>query len=326
MKSKFIRNLIIILFSVLAYGFIIYKVIHFKELNSFDSNIFFSNTANFLLFIAILVLMIINWSIEALKWQKLINKIQYFSFFDSLGAVISGVTVGVFTPNRVGEIGGRIAFLDKGKRTYGVLATAIGSYAQFISTMIIGIVGFIIFLLIYPEKIMLTTIFNELIAILLFLVLCLLIWIYFNIQKAASVLLKINFFKKRSEQIQQISSVQIKSMFLILVLSILRYSVFFIQFYILLIIFNVKINLLEAFVSIGLTYLFMTIIPTTTLIELGIRGSLALFFIGIFSDNVIGIVLASIILWIINIAIPAVVGSYFLIKSGNTKTFAKQNC
>jgi len=82
--------------------------------------------------------------------------------------------------------------------------------------------------------------------------------------------------------------------------------------------FGVDIDLIQAIISITLTYLFLTLIPTTTLVELGVRGSLAIFFVGIFSENTLGIVLASIFIWIINIAIPAIVGSFFLLKTLRT--------
>ena len=260
------------------------------------------------------MLMVVNWAIEAYKWQMLIHKTQHFSFTNSFKAVLVGITVGVFTPNRVGEIGGRIAFLEKGKRTSGAFASAIGSFAQFIATIIMGVAGFILFLLFFPDKTQINTYLNKFSAIALLLVLALLVWSYYNVRKIIPLLIKIPFLKKKSEQIQYVSNETGKFLSLVLFLSTLRYLVFFLQFFLLLNLFNVDINLLEGFVSISITYLFMTIIPTTTLIELGLRGSLAILFIGLFSENILGIVLASFFIWIINIAIPAVLGSFYLLK------------
>ena len=62
------------------------------------------------------------------------------------------------------------------------------------------------------------------------------------------------------------------------------------------------------------TELTMTIIPTIALTELGVRGSVALYFIGLISSNDIGIVTASFTLWFINLAIPAIIGSAFVLR------------
>jgi len=314
MNSKLLRYVIITIVLILSYGFITYKIIHFEELKSFDFRQFLTTPLSFFFLFVILMLMVVNWAIETYKWQMLIHKIQHFSFTNSFKAVLVGITVGVFTPNRVGEIGGRIAFLDKGKRTSGAFASAIGSLAQFIATIIMGVGGFILFLLFFPDKTQINTYFNKFSAIALFLVLALLVWSYYNVRKIIPLLIKIPFLKKKSEQIQYLSNETGKFLSLVLFLSTIRYLVFFLQFFLLLNLFNADINLLEGFVSISITYLFMTIIPTTTLIELGLRGSLAIFFIGMFSENTLGIVLASFFIWIINIAIPAVVGTFYLIK------------
>jgi len=46
---------------------------------------------------------------------------------------------------------------------------------------------------------------------------------------------------------------------------------------------------------------------------LGVRGSLAIFFVGMFTQQIPEIVLATIFIWIINIAIPAIAGAPFLL-------------
>jgi uncharacterized membrane protein YbhN (UPF0104 family) len=314
MNSKTLRYFLLAIVFVLSYGFIIHKIVAFEEIKSFDLSTSFINPISLLIVLLVFILMFVNWAIEAIKWQKLVCKIQYFSFTDALKAVISGVTVGVFTPNRVGEIGGRIAFLEKGKRTSGALASGIGSFAQFIATIFMGLTGFIIFLFVFPEKTKINTTFNNLSAIFLFLLLACFIWSFFNVKRLIPLLTRIPFFKKRTDQLGLLSLESGKFLLIILILSTLRYVVFFLQFFLLLIVFDVKLTLIEGFVSITLTYLFMTIIPTTTLIELGLRGSLAIFFIGIFSQQVLGIVLASFFIWIINIAIPAIIGSFLLIN------------
>jgi uncharacterized membrane protein YbhN (UPF0104 family) len=315
MKSKTQKILLSIVLILLSYGFIIYKIANFKELRSVDFSVHHYCYFDFLILIFVIILMLLNWSIEAIKWNILVDKVQHFSFFKALQAVFSGITIGIFTPNRVGEIGGRVLFMEKGKRTFGVLATGFGSFAQFITTLIAGIFGFVLFLILYSDRITINPIFNNFTVYGLIIILIILIWIYFNIKRIKSLLLKIRFFKSKADQLEYLSDTKLGDLLKIILLSFTRYFVFISQFFLLLIFFDIYLTISQAYISISLIYLFATLIPTTTLIELGIRGSLAIFFIGLFSNNLLGIVLSTSLLWLINIAIPSIIGSFFFIKN-----------
>ncbi|MFC2151195.1 lysylphosphatidylglycerol synthase domain-containing protein [Bacteroidota bacterium] len=314
MKNK-VKIFVSVLLIILSYGFIVYKILTFKELEELSFSFSYIKSINIIILICVVLFMPVNWGVESIKWKTLIDKIQILSFSKSLKIVFSGITVGIFTPNRVGDIGGRVLFLDKGNRTYGILATSIGSFAQFLTTIILGIIGFILFLFLFPEKTIINPIFNTATVIGLLLMLIFLIWFYINNKKIKPLLMKISFFKSRVTQIDYFSEMKVKALLKVLFLSIIRYIIFISQFYLLLIFFNININILQAYIAISLVYLFTTLVPTTTLVELGIRGSFAIFFIGIFSENALGIVLSTTLLWIINIAIPAIIGSFFLVKN-----------
>ncbi|NPA45090.1 MAG: hypothetical protein GXO49_06120, partial [Chlorobi bacterium] len=64
-----------------------------------------------------------------------------------------------------------------------------------------------------------------------------------------------------------------------------------------------------------LTYFISSVIPTFTFAEIGIRGTAAIFFIGMFSSNIVGIISATALLWIINLAIPAIIGSVLFYRT-----------
>ena len=49
----------------------------------------------------IILMMFLNWFLEALKWRFLISKIEQISIKRSIRAIFSGITVSAFTPNRV---------------------------------------------------------------------------------------------------------------------------------------------------------------------------------------------------------------------------------
>lgn len=315
MKSKPVKIIISVVLVLLSYGFIIYKIVNLKELKELNFITQSYSLFNLALFLFVILLMILNWSIESVKWKILIEKIQLFSFFNAFKAVLSGITLGIFTPNRIGEIGGRVMHIEKGKRTYGVIATGIGSFAQLITTIITGILGFVLFLILFPDKINVNPLFNNITAGILLLLLLILAWIFLNINKIKPFLLKFSFFKSRTDQLEQFSEIKSTILLKVILLSLLRYIVFISQYFFLLLIFDVHLTFIQAYISISLIYLFITLIPTSTLVELGFRGSLAIFLIGLFSKNILGIIIASSILWIINLAIPAIFGSIFFIKN-----------
>ena len=98
----------------------------------------------------------------------------------------------------------------------------------------------------------------------------------------------------------------------VLFLSMLRYSVYSFQFFLLIRFVNIDISLFQSLTMSALSFLSMSIIPTIALTEIGVRGSVAIYFFGFLSDNAIGIMTASFALWIINLVVPAIFGVFFV--------------
>ena len=94
----------------------------------------------------VVLLMAVNWMLEAMKWQKLISKIEKVSLLQSVVAVLTGVTISSFTPNRVGEYFGRAFILKKASHIEGILITILGSMSQLLITFLTGSLAFLIFL------------------------------------------------------------------------------------------------------------------------------------------------------------------------------------
>jgi len=312
MNNKPVKISVSALLLIMSYGFIIYQLTKLDELKQINTSDVIC-PENISLLSTIFLLMFFNWSIEALKWKMLIWKIP-ISFNLAFISVISGITVGICTPNRIGDPGGRAMFLDKGNRTYGILTTSVGSFAQFNTTIINGLIGLTLFLMFFPNKTAISPLFKTITVVVLTFILILLLLIYFNSKQIKPYLLRFSFFKKRETQLDHFSDTSFQLLFKVLMLSILRYGIFFTQFYLLLLFFNIHLQIWQAYTAISLIYLFAALIPTTMLLELGIRGSLSIFFLGMFTENNLGIILATTFLWIINLAIPSVAGSVFLIK------------
>lgn len=269
--------------------------------------------------------MLVNWGVESLKWQFLINKVEKVSFLKSFEAVLSGISVSIFTPNRVGEWFGRVFIMKKANPWKGVFITMIGSFSQLLITIIVGSISLLVYIPIYfsEAEFYSPLILYGMILIVVVIIVTLLL-IFLNITSLPIVVSKV--LKKRfihiNEYFSVISSYSTGELLTVLLFSFLRYCVFTLQFYILLMLFSVEIPLLHGLMIISMVFFVMTAIPTVTLAELGVRGSVSLYFIGqyfeLFSvrtDSInIGIVSSTSTLWLINLAIPALLGTLFVYR------------
>jgi uncharacterized membrane protein YbhN (UPF0104 family) len=101
----------------------------------------------------------------------------------------------------------------------------------------------------------------------------------------------------------------------VILLSFLRYLAFATQFYLLIRFFGVELSYTTVFLKITLFYLITSLVPMTFWGEIGIKESVAVWvFSGLIYNSLI-IIGVTLLLWIINLLIPALVGSYFLFKT-----------
>lgn len=269
----------------------------------------------------ILLLMLVNWGLETLKWNLLIAKIESLSFFKAFKAVMTGASVSLFTPNRTGDYLGRVFILEKANHIEGILVTLIGSFAQNIMTVCIGLFCFLSFLGQYlrvPYEIR-DYLFNGMI----FLVPCLVFFIlliYFKIGLLTDFIQrnmpgKWKKFIRYSRVFERYTGRELLS---VLLLSLLRYLVFSTQFFLLLRIFGVALPIEEAMIFIPVIYLFMSMVPSIALTELGIRGSVSIYVIGFYFNNSgtgqadieLAILASASVLWFVNLVIPAILGTF----------------
>jgi len=312
---------------LLTYGFI-YKEVFYKHdfqkvLSSLEDD--FANDRFLQNLALVMVMMILNWSIETIKWRYLISKIEKVGFFRAFQAVFAGVSVSSFTPNRVGEFFGRVYILKSASHMEGILITILGSMSQLLVTLITGSIAMLVFIpfylpgsglargYIYYSVVSVTAVLNF-IAFGLFLNINFLNIlkekILRNRLKGVRRFFRVFAFYRRRELVNVIS------------MSFLRYVVFSTQYFILLRMFAVPVNMPEAFMVISLVYFVMAVIPTIALTEIGIRGSVAIYFFGILlglqgnaAEAVnFGILSASILIWVINLGIPAIIGSLFVFR------------
>jgi hypothetical protein len=269
--------------------------------------------AGFYYFTATFVLVFLNWGIEAIKWMKLCAPFQKITWVDSFKAVCAGVSMGIFTPNRIGETGGRVLRIQPGNRTAGVFASIQGGLAQLSITLICG--GIACF---FPRSIPDTTPFLWGIS---FGTISLLIGLAILPIVYKPTLLKSiqKIIPRYAEKIQN-ASIQTDNKLIteIFIWSFLRYFVFCTQFLLLLRLFGVEPGISNSYLMISLVFLITTAIPTFALTEIAARSSAAIFIFGIGGYPTLSVASAGFALWILNIALPATAGIFFLPSIKNT--------
>lgn len=303
MKRKYIKPIITYLLIPLTYGYIGFRIYNFIQDNSnqFETLQFNSDLS---LLTLLVLLALLNWSIEIQKWRYISKDVLKLSFLQSVKGFFMGVTMGTITPKRIGDICGRVLVVSNENRQKLISPTIFGSMSQLVATLIFGLLSFIFILLFIPEIFPLPIKIAAGISILVF---PFFIWIYFTPKKSLKFVKKL--FKKIPSELFAFQT-RTARLSITLLMSCFRYLVFTSQFIILLSIFDVEINIPLAFITISLIYLVLAVIPTGALTEIGIRGSVSLYLLGIYSLNSPGILFATFSLWFLNIAIPSVIGSF----------------
>jgi hypothetical protein len=258
----------------------------------------FEQSFTLLQILPVFLLMPVNWILEARKWQLLASLETKITLRQALQSVLAGVTTGTSSPNRVGEFAGRIFSIKNGDRISLLLLSSVASICQVAITLFFGFVA-LVFMLNRG------TLLSEYIsrketiwALGLGLILVI-----------GTILILKN---KKVKQVLTLVSPPLISK--LLLLSFLRYAVYVLQFVLLILPYLDHASPMEAVLGICICYLLVTIIPTFSITELLVRGTVA----GIIlwdSLDLVGANEASataVLLWLINVGIPSLMGMFFI--------------
>lgn len=316
-----------------AYGYIAWQLSSMRDLHHVLNELgdrLVSSEAVFT-FLIVLLLMVLNWGVEAQKWLLLMIPFKTIRFSQSYGAVLAGLTVSVFTPNRIGEFFGRVLSLSFKNPVFAMLSTLAGSFAQLMVTIVFGLpAALYIYLLHLPDGQMPV---DSILLAVSFIPLLLLILLFQYLPSAFRWVMSLTPRKLRVVKYYgRAFTLHTKThLNIVLFLSFLRYTIFAAQYVILLRFFGVGESYCNLFIPVAAVFFIMMAIPSVALAELGVRSSVALSVFSVWyglsqqlaDDVTLGIMVSASVLWIINIAIPALVGSFYVGHFNFTDFFAK---
>jgi len=271
------------------------------------------------LLVLVLILMPLNWFFETQKWLALLRKIEVINFYQALKVILIGLSLSLFTPNRVGEYGGRVMMVSKENRLHAIWATMVGISSQWIILVVGGwwslmgafYVGFI------PINV---TLLGSLIGVGGLFSIFLLI-VYFNLKQLVRYGARFKWTQKWSEKMSASPFDYYTNRELIqaLIYSGIRYLIYSFQYLCLLYFFGFQADLFATFLGILIVFLLQTGIPLPPSTGLLGRGNIALLifsYLSILEGTAMAILSATFSLWMLNVVLPSILGAFFAARFG----------
>lgn len=269
-------------------------------------------TSKFPSFLLVLLLMPVNWLLETIKWTRLFGNVNVLKPIKAFKGVLMGVALGLFTPNGVGEFGGRIWVVNKEHREQAISSSITGSLAQLCITITVG-GGFVVFFIsqfVASQWLLTAQVLGG------FTIVFGVIAFYKMPRIVTSLLKRFPYFQRFDKFQSAMISYDRRALTEAYMWSLLRYVVFCTQLAILLItVGSVDHQYIVGLVClIPVYYYIQTIVPTVALSEIGVRGMILLFlFSNILVDS--DVIVVSFVIWIINLIIPGLFGLFFLAQT-----------
>jgi len=306
--SVFIKGAIVIF----AFWFIYHKLVANQNLKDFQSLIKNIPQSEIILVLsAVFLLMLLNWGLEALKWRRLISQVEKITLWRAVESVFCGLTWAVFTPNRIGEYGGRVFFLSPKRRIIGVVAMAVGNIGQMVLTNIFGAIALCIF--IYRFVDVDYRLFYALVALSVMFCLFFIIF-YFNIKWLNGILLSVSYTRKYKKFYSILARYRKKELLNILIYCLARYTVFSSQYFILFYWLIPGIHYMDILMMVSILFFVQSTLPSLDLFDIGVRSMTASYFFSSVTDQNVAVIACTAGIWLVNIIIPAILGTYFVSK------------
>ena len=269
---------------------------------------------------AAVLLVPLNWAWETAKFRYLVRSFTVKNFWESYRIVLAGVAVSIFTPNRVGEYGGRVLLVEAHHNWRVVVATLVGSLAQLLVLLGGGLLGGGYFLRTYllPDEPWLPygwALLALLVAVLLLL--------YFRISTVVGWTKNWRFPRRLRRPLRHLillRNYRTRELATTLGFSLLRYLTYCTQYYLLLRFYGVAVDYPTALSGAATIYLIHSGLPLPPVVGFLARGNIALLVWGVFTTQTLDVLAASYSLFVLNLAVPSLVGAVFILQTNLLKS------
>lgn len=264
--------------------------------------------------VLILILMCLQWLLEAFKWKLLLRDVVDLDWVTAFRSILSGITVSVVTPNRLGEFAGRVVHLPNGTRLEGTAYTFIGNLAQLIITCLVG--GIALYTGYDQLKVQIDSndsLYSvDLLLLISPFVLIALLLLYFSSSWILGKLGHWKILRVYAGHLLLLSATPARRLTSVLLISLLRYGIFILQYLIVFRFTGLDNNAVALAIGVSVMLLWLSIVPTFSFMEMGVRWQFALLLFPTIHTMPLAIPVAVTIIWLTNFIIPAFFGAFTL--------------
>lgn len=291
--------------SVLAFGWVVHKLWSFEDWDYFWDHLSQHRSEAISMFAIQLGLLVLNLALESQKWKILVSPIAKISLEKSFSQVLKGIQLGLITPARTGEPVGKAVFFNPGQRTRVMILSFAGSIIQngviLVSAVLaLLFIGFEIHTFNHQVE-NYYTLFDSWWITGTGLISLTTLFIILKSHPGA-----VRILKTTQKHLLVFKRYQTKHLVQVTVITVFRYLVFSIQLYLLLRFFGLT-NIQNGLLSVFIYYAALSFLPSAGAGDLGVRASVALLIFGQTTLIAPAIVMASLILWFLNLGIPALI-------------------
>ncbi len=322
------KKYISVLLKLLIASFLIYTVYQqlfirhdFSALR--DEFVTHVRTGNVIYLVLAFLLMLVNWFFEIVRWKNLVNAFYPIGLKKSTKAVMMGVTMGMISPQRIGEYAGRLLAVPADRNWLSVKANLYTSLALNFVILLSGLLA--VYFLIRRELFFIDFSVNTILVTGLISLICISMLLIFFPQIERILKLEKLFSKLKTWGSFSQYRFPKKSLSSLLVLSFARYIVFLAQYVLLLCFFGVEQDIMTLLASVAIVYLIQSSLPLPAMLSLLARGEIAILVFSVFNVNEISILASTYGLWIINLLLPAFFGMILLWKIRLLETIGIEN-
>lgn len=251
----------------------------------------------------------VNYLLEAIKWQKVLEKVEVLSLNTTLKSVFAGLSVGFITPNNIGDYAGRLSFLKKENRFTSIPLLFISRFIQMLITAWAG--GLALFYFLNDN------LFKSGAGGLIFVITLLLLGTIavFFIHKLPAFTSRYNLFKKLLNFLSPLQYFNSSRLIFLCSVSIIRHFVFILQFYLIFRSMNSPLIFSHVFLGTSAALLIKSMLPGfKAMNDMGIREASAIYFFNHFSESSLIVAAVCLIIWFINMVLPALVGMVIIFR------------
>ncbi len=304
-KSNVIFPILKYLLAIILVSIIAYKIDFFALGNTFIR-------ANMFIIGFVLLLGAVNILLQFVKWKLICNQVlEEKEQGKIVNSLFYGFSAGITTPFRVGEYVGR-AIPFKRNILHVSLASAIDKFIPLLVILVFGLISSFTFL--YSS--------NSGLKYLVFVPLAIIVsaagLFYFKKELTESGLFSkitnLKIIKDNVEIVNYLRALDTKFLLRIFFISIVFVFTYTAQFALLVAAFTYKMELMNYLWASSLVIFTKALFPPVTFGELGIRETAAIFFFGLVGASEAAAFQSSIVLFFINLVIPALIGSFMLIR------------